>query len=285
MDVDLGLLLATVATAAAALVAIVGGLLVSRVVSLATERSGLLHRRDDLLGQLETELNRHYDLQHRLLASDAGYILRPKYKQLADPEARVDLEAWIAEAEIDRRVKEVEPFLRQEQERFAEAREKLLPGFEAHDGVPNFDFDDLVMGGVFKLPPGYRDIYSAVFDQLAKEFEPPRRHGVGSTSTGRTSATKWNHWTSRWPTTSSTHLERSVDETQHRIAALEVQVEQARTALSRVSRPVGVGTGVAVLGYFGTVGTLVPLAMMMFEPRLQTGTGWLEDVPVVVELG
>lgn len=60
-------LLSTTASAAAALVAIVGGLLVSRVISLATERSGLQQRLADLQARLRATESRTDGLQERLL--------------------------------------------------------------------------------------------------------------------------------------------------------------------------------------------------------------------------
>lgn len=270
--VDLGLVLATVATAAAALVAIVGGLLVSRVVSLATERSGLIHRRDDLSGQLETERARLVDLKDRLLASDARYVLRPKYKQLAKPEPRIDLEAWIAEEEVDRTVDEIQAFLDEELARFTDARERLAPMFEEH-GAPDFGFDDLVEAGIAKLPPGHRDIHDAVFEQLVDEHTPPAAEPTWAISV-QTAYQMPEIFFSVGDHQEHAHLERQSDQTEHRISALEVQVEQASLALARVTQPVGLRAGVAVLAYFGSVGTLVPFAMMMAEPQLLPAAGW-----------
>ena len=60
------LFLATVATAASALVAIVGGLLVARVVAIASERNGLHLRIEELSSELGKALTEHSDYEARL---------------------------------------------------------------------------------------------------------------------------------------------------------------------------------------------------------------------------
>lgn len=75
--------LSVTSTASAALVAIVGGFLVSKVVSLATERLGLLHRRDDLRAQLRSTEERRDKLDQRLLHWDAEEVLNDNCEALA----------------------------------------------------------------------------------------------------------------------------------------------------------------------------------------------------------
>ena len=76
MDVDIGLFLATVATATSAFVAIVGGLLVSRVVAMATESSGLDHHLRDLAAALSQERGHSTRIEERLLWGKPGPFLK-----------------------------------------------------------------------------------------------------------------------------------------------------------------------------------------------------------------
>jgi hypothetical protein len=278
MDIDLGLLLATVATAAAALVAIVGGLLVSRVVSLASERSGLIHRRDDLRGQLATERERRDELDRRWVERDADDILSGHYEELAAVPPQVALEEWIAEDGANRTSEEVLPFVEEVVRELAEAREALEPIFTP-DGTKD-TLSALERSGMVTIPPGKRAYYEGAYDRLEREYPykpPPDPFGVGALAPIQSSI-DYSRLTAA-PIVAGSHaryhqLVRDADEAHHRVASVEVQLEQAELALARVSRPVGVGAGVGVLAYFGTVGTLVPFGMMMFEPRLKAGAGW-----------
>lgn len=269
---DPGLLLSTVATASAALVAIVGGLLVSRVVSLATERSGLLHRRDDLRSQLEGALARGAQLEQRRLEWDADEVLWPYYEELADPRAEVPpLEVMIRAQEVDRPVAEIQPFLEQTVTDMAEAREMLSRLFE--EGRPDASFDEWVTAGL-PVPAGKRRIYETVYEQLLEEHpKPPTRHGFDISML--TDPPRMN--VGDLPTVISTqdmNLSRDLDEARHQVATLKAQVEQADLALARVSSPKGVTGGAWVLGYFGTVGTLYPLGIMVAMSDVPQWTLW-----------
>lgn len=167
-DQTLALFLTTVATATAALVAIVGGLLVSRVVSLATESSGLAQRRDDLTSALSLELTRRHELATRLLRWDALDVLADHFDELAGDDPHPDLAVWIREAGSSRTVEEVRPFLNESIERLQAARRELLPLFT--DGGRNDDLDDAVRAGEADPPPGEKLYYEEAWWRLKDDY-------------------------------------------------------------------------------------------------------------------
>lgn len=271
---DPGLLLSTVATASAALVAIVGGLLVSRVVSLATERSGLLHRRDDLRSQLDAARRRLEELQARRLQWDADDVLSPYYARLADPEQDAPtLERMITAQGVDRTPEEIQPFLDEVLVDLAAARELLEPAFR--EGPPDFTFREVVRSGV-PIPAAKRDVYEAAFDQLVKENPKPRQpyDSLLASIAPTTSAVSANIGA-----TQQMNLDRDLEDARHAVAGLEAQLEQACLALARVTEPRGITGGVWVLGYFGAVGTLYPLAIMV---AAETVPDWMQWTVVLL---
>lgn len=269
---DPGLLLSTVATASAALVAIVGGLLVSRVVSLATERSGLLHRRDDLASQLAGARRRLAELEDRRLRWDADDILAPYHENMADPNAEVPtLDRMIAAQEVDRTVEEIRPFYDEALEALEAARAMFEPLFK--DGRPDFKFRDVVRAGV-PIPAGKRELYEAMFDQLLQEHPKPRNPYGLDFDYDMLAGIGPGGPTFPIAATQELNLDRDLEDTRHQVAMLLAQVEQAELALARVSSPKGVTGGVWVLGYFGAVGTLLPLTLMVALTTLPTWLRW-----------
>ncbi len=126
--VDAHVLLSTIATAAAALVAIVGGLLVSRVISLASEQNGLAKRCDDLEADAAVAQARLAELDGRLLPLEIQECL-DEVREDHVRGRKVDVAKVIAECAPTRALDEIGPALRRQAERFAAIRAALTPAF------------------------------------------------------------------------------------------------------------------------------------------------------------
>lgn len=266
-------LLTTTATAAAALVAIVGGLLVSRVISLATERSGLEQRLTDLQAQLTAAEARRDAFEDRLLRWDVQEVLWEGREQFAQG-GDLDIQAMIDEARVDRTVAEVQSFVEEEVERYQAIREHLESVFA--DGHPGFSFDEVPEQHAIQIDPEDEAAYELVWKVLEQENPKPARHrdrfgidpalliGLNSPTVHaiRNTAQANEHAT----------LRRDADEARHEVDALKVQIEQTELAAARVVRPQGVRAGLWVLGYVTFTGVLIPLSLTAFG--LESMTRW-----------
>lgn len=256
--------LSATSTASAALVAIVGGLLVSKVVGLATERLGLLHRRDDLLSQLRPAEKRRDDLESRLLRWDAEEVIDCNYEHLLPLPEIPNVEMMIRESGVDRATEEIKPFVDAELDRLRQARQVLEPLF--HENPPDELLDELVADARVVVPDGSRRAYDEMFRQLHHEYAPPKKNPFGINidppSFGLGDVNVMRTLRSTQEQNEHAQLARDVEQARHDVTALRLQLSQAKFALQRVSQPAGVGWGAAVLGYFATVGTLFPLALM-----------------------
>lgn len=270
------ILLATIATASAALVAIVGGLLVSRVVSLATERSGLLHRRDELEARIGLAESRHQELSSDLRRWDSADVVEESLDELAKLPDEPDIEKMIREASVNRTVDEVAPAVEHALTRMREARETLEPFFE--EGHPDELLYELREAGKVDFPPEQWMYYDAMWDQLVDEL-PKRQSPFGpgidpSALRGLDDATRINRQLrDQSEEKVRAQLRRDVDDARHQLDALRLERDQLDAALTRVEHPSGIGSGVAVLGYFALVGILFPLAVIA---RLETIPAWLQ---------
>lgn len=283
--------LATIVEAAVAVVAIVGGLLVSRIVSLSTDRSGLTQRRDDLRVLIEKAKGRYGELEDRLLQLDAGEILEPHYQRLAHLPEEVHLAGMIVEAESTRTVEEIQPFLDDLLRRFREARVVLEPLFE--NEYPDVTLEELDKFG--RLPIDLRGdwaIYDAALDALYEENKPlPASDRFGLFP--NVGALPGLGLDSGWSTVSAirnqaeqaehAQVRRDRDDARHLVDSLEAQVVQTDQALAAVSRPTGVTPAVLVLGYFTTVAA-TGLLLMVGSDRLEPWAAWIIAAAFVVGL-
>ncbi len=260
-------LLSTTAAAAAALVAIVGGLLVSRVISLATERTGLEQRLSDLHAQLNAAEVRRGQFDDRLLQGDVQEVLWEGREAFARGLDKLDIQAMIDEAGVDRHLEEVRPFVEEEAVRYRSIREHVLPLFAKRR--PDTTFEELREAGIISVARDEETTYELVWEALVEEHsEPPTRDpfgiGLGHLPTGIADAS-WRTVSAIRNTAEETEhatLRRDAEEARHRVDALKIQIEQTELAVARVARPRGVIAGLLVLGYVTITGTLVPLALM-----------------------
>lgn len=264
VSVDPDPLLSTTATAAAALVAIVGGLLVSRVVSLATERSGLEQRLADLLSQLGAAEKQRDELEARLLRWDVSDVLWEGREAFAKGDETYDVQAMIDEAGVDRSVEEVRHFVDQEAARYQSIRERLEPVFA--NGHPGFTFDEARENGL-SVTRDEEGAYEAVWEALSEEHPEPRRAGylgidLDSLRSTSLHTTVVDTVRSAAAGAELASLRGDTESARHRVDALKVLVEQMELALAQVGRPHGVSRGLWVLGYVIVTGTFVPLGVM-----------------------
>ncbi|MTV27950.1 hypothetical protein FTX61_21415 [Nitriliruptoraceae bacterium ZYF776] len=269
---DPGLLLSTTATASAALVAIVGGLLVARVVSLATERSGLLHRRDELVDRLQHAESRHVQLADRLFQRDVGKLIHSHRRFLATLPEDPDVQAMLEAAGVSRRADEIEDHIAGAIGHLSDIREELEPLFS--EGRPERDFWDHLVRKLIEPPAHETFLWEAMFNQLASEqpveydaYGSPKRYPARlSDDVSRIN----NHLREQDERASYDRLRADVGAAADRVSSLALELDHARSALDRVSHPVGVGWGVTVLSYFSAVGILVPLVLMLVADDLST---------------
>lgn len=258
-------LLSTTATATAALVAIVGGLLVSRVINLASERSGLEQRLADLRARLSAAQVRSDAFEDRLLRWDVRETLWEGRKQLAKGGA-LDIEAMIDEAGVERTVDELRPFVDEEAARYRVIREHLAPAFA--DGRPGVTLDDWREENVIEVDREDETAYELVWDALEEENPKPRRTGDPFGMDYSALFPTDPNWRTvhairnTAEVTEHATLRRDADEARHQVDALNIQIEQTELAVARVARPEGVTGGLWVLGYMTVTGVLIPLGLM-----------------------
>lgn len=258
--VDPNWLLSTTAVASAALVAIIGGLLVSRVISIASERQALLRRARTLL-ELQQSRAAQANAIRRTRLSAAQYVFAEHHVE------RVLLDGI---ADVAMLLDEFFPAGGERQDLEAVGPQIIATMVKARDQID----DAAKKSGQFSASAsGLREmgltfpteeewIYVVVAEELARQA---RRSYLGvipiTPPQGRTFRDIQDE------------RESDEDEVRAQIAALAAEQDAVEREADRLKNiPRGVIQGIVVLAIFGIIGILLPLYEMTKRP-IQAGPG------------
>jgi hypothetical protein len=275
MAIDPTPLLSTIASSSAGLVAIVGGLLVARFVTLDSEQQGAQRVLDDAEARLATARQRAGKATGRVLRWDAWDFLSNRSVMEAINEGVEDLAELRRRGDATRLTdEELQPFLR-------EVRGELARAHEVLEGVvPAYKHLETRLWHVFQrstpsLPEiGWDLAWEIAFEQIVdrREFESPRgKFGLGGPIDlpGRLppirlpTDTDWEAIRARRRDDLVANRERA----EQQVEDLESEVQRLRQARDAVVRPQGLGWGLVILGYFAVVGVVVPILLMSRGPQ------------------
>jgi hypothetical protein len=248
-------LLNTTATSSAALVAIVGGLLVSRVVALRSDREGLRRRSQELDAQVKALSEQLHEVGEELLRRDAVDFIHEAAEELIGSEGDVDLDVLMRHHDPrDRSADELRPFVE-------EAGKAVAAAFGRKDPA-----------AMLETPT---DRYALLANRIAEELgeEPPDRT---VSANGKAFTLKQEE--------AYRQLLRDQQALGSEKRTRELEKGQVDAALAGLADPSGVWPGLAVLLYFSVAGCLVPLAVMAAGPE-KLGTALSVTIVVLFASG
>lgn len=268
MQVDPNWLLSTTAQSAAALVAIIGGFLVSRLVAISTTRQGLKQRlqensavRAATQAALDETTAAIKDTARRTFRAEAaGTVARERGTVPADSAIKLrhvkgaqpaDLEAWSDELAMEVRscFQTIEAALRPYEPTVD--RSKL-----AQRQVDLAVFDPIVVDSVILTIEANKQARATGAPAVV-----PNRAASGHTRPAPDDVS-----------VEQDHRIAHLAELSARLQALSSEGEVIVRHLVQVGSPRGVYPGIAVLAYFALVGIVLPLALMASRPVVGTLT-------------
>jgi hypothetical protein len=255
-------LLSSAAQSAAALVAIVGGFLVSRVIGISAERDAASTRLYDLTGRLEQVKVRQVDVVNQLRDHDfedwfeevEGPVMESK--GAATPEALFDFHApdpWT--------VDDFAPALRNRLAEYRQAFERLGPEVRRRE-----DFSAICtrlgLDAHNRASRIWEYVHFSLQTDLGPDFEEP--YGlhlpiIPADSTARNAALEGQRAARR------NDLVNQRSETSYQVRDLESQIDQTSRFLGSFIVPPDVWRGFRVLVYFSIVGIVWPLSLMALQ--------------------
>jgi hypothetical protein len=272
--IDEGSLLATLAQSSAAVVAIVGGFLVSRLVQLSSEREGLrrqLVRAQDELRNVVGAYDEAHD--YRLANSQRDFrdwVIDDLIK--ATP-ATLDRDALLTD-KIPRgsSPEEMAPYLDDLIDEVTQVKAAVMK-YVRRDDVDTLRLDELRERGL-QVPEAQQDIYYGVVDAVTEQLSRPPSYSF------LRAAPRLALGNIVSPVIRSTELRR-LDESirdeqdlRSRRTMLEAEVTRVTHEIDAIGRPAGVTAAIVILAIYSVLGIVAPVVVMGLG--LKTLPGWLE---------
>jgi hypothetical protein len=279
-------LLSTVAGSSAAMVAIVGGLLVARFVTIASEQEGVQQLLDDGDGRLTIARNRAQGARRALYSWDVNTFFDTEVIQAISEGQRnigalreIGSPTRLSDESLARVLDEIAA-------EFESARRTLSPlvGTQRpREGWP--DWPDFRRSTTALPETTWPAVWETTYDTLTASPGIPGRFPPSITSFVSTAPEYVALDVQRRDALRADleHAEQQVE---------DIEAEQARLQRRRnaIVRPKGLGGGLIVLGFFTVVGVIIPLWLMSRGPtRLTAHLGevifWLFFAGLVLLLG
>lgn len=261
MALDPGWLLSSLAQSTAAVVAIVGGFLVSRLVQLSSEREGLRRQLQHTLDEL-AHVNKAYAAAHEYRRTNSEQAF---FKWVIDDLAAANLDALDRDSLFEEYMprgssrEELEPYLDTLIASLTSVRAKVQPLLR-HGDTNEIDLEDLRDRGL-RISDAEEVIYEAVVNAFAARL-PERSIGQLSAALLRGAMIPSD------PVGRAADLRRlddSIrDEQQLRsgVASLVATRDRTITELELLGHPVGVTPAIIILTVYALLGIMCPVAVL-----------------------
>ncbi|HUS25973.1 MAG TPA: hypothetical protein VMY99_01330 [Nevskiaceae bacterium] len=264
-------LLSTLSQSSAAMVAIIGGFLVSKLVAISSEREGLRRQLVSAKQKLK-HIKPAYESAHnyRLDNSKSAFfdwVLDDLVQAGLD---EVDYEALInSNTPRGSSLEEMLPEVVSLHERIKQAYGKISPRLKGAYSDSDLDLEDLKNQGL-AVAEAEEPVYESVFYLLKSQLpETPPVSVMGmvlpklpSFSVGPITPA-WNHEVDARRLDESIREEQSLKE---QLVAIESEIERLTFDLAKLGRPVGIIPAVWILALLSLVGIVLPVIVMAFDP-------------------
>jgi hypothetical protein len=260
--IDEGSLLGTLAQSAAAVVAIVGGFLVSRLVQLSSEREGL--RRQLVRAQDELKhVAALYDKAHEYRQANSrrdfyGWVINDLIK--AGP-ATLDRGALLDRIPRGSSAEEIAPYLDDLIDEIAQVK-ATLEKYVRRGDVDTLHIEDLRERGL-QVPQAQENIYSCVADWRIEQLPRP------SSGFAMSRVPFGNQIFQAASSAELRRLDDSIRDEQDlrsRKTMLEAEVARVKREIGLIGRPAGVTSAIVILAIYSVLGIVAPVVVM--------GLGW-----------
>ncbi|MCY9107257.1 hypothetical protein [Bacillus atrophaeus] len=252
---DLNGLISTITTSTAALVAIIGGFLVSRVISLSSEQTGIKRRIREIDNDLLAKKELLQNIENYLLEEDAKDFLKDNIKKLLQMESLSEI---INEDKYNyRSEEELKPYFNEMQN----IMQELFTLFDKLEELDD-DFDDFYKKNSHHLKDiEKRDLYEIAYDGMMDWVS-----SQSQSSDPFALALNYRPPISNLPSVNLEYRDkkREHDRLYDDIRVLELQIEEQRKILNDYGKPRGVWGGFAVLVYACIVGIIYPSMLLPY---------------------
>lgn len=254
--INLDILITTIITSTSALVAIIGGFLVSRVITLSSEQSGIRRRLKETINELNNKKERLSKTKEFILSEDALDFIRDNAKEILENQRSLE-DILRTDEYIKRSIDEISPFVSEFNEIFTE----MMDLIEETSEFPNYFSDFLkVMKGDFSKPDK-KEFYEIAYDTLIKYSEGSQQLGPLAFNTianipNVAEQRRYNE------------AVKEKEQLEYEIKFLETQFEEQNKVIIDYGKPKGIWGGMIVLIYSCIVGIAYPVTLLPYPVNI-----------------
>jgi hypothetical protein len=263
MLTDPNWLLSTVVQSTATFVAIVAGFIISRLLALSAERSGIQTKVRDIKLQLGIKKQILDDLEKRLLEMDADDFLEKSYvlNMIIESDGQISLREVLKQVtDYNRSEDELRPYWDEAVKATKNAFRIVKDNFSELE--KNEDTDVFLKNLGVDLSSYRWKIYHLVFFKMLDEYEKERNpFGAIINSTAKIHIPEFP---SIDENTRYRVIEQDIEIIERDEYALEKQLSDLEAQLKQLGQPQGVKLGIIFLVYFSLVGIVIPAFFLPF---------------------
>lgn len=266
---DLNILISSIITGTSSLVAIIGGFLVSRVISLSSEQSAIEKRLKEINNDISIKKDMYEKSSALLLAEDVDDFILENIKNFVFTDKSV--EQLLDEGDYDGLTAEkLEPFIKL----FNSVKDEVIKIINEYDkDTISKDFDDIINGKSDLNIPDKKYWYELVYDEIYESL--PREQPLNSFS-----LPQFMHN----PTYNQKHITPVIEQQRYRemvkdceklsndLIILSAQQKEQQELLSYYGTPHCMWSGLGVLMYACIVGIVFPSLLLPYPIEYYNNT-------------
>lgn len=258
-SVFLETLISTIITSTAALIAIIGGFLVSRVIALSSEQNGINRKLREISNEITAKEDTFSRVKDYIMNEDAFDFISDNVEELSVGKVSLE-EVHKSDQFTELSVEQLEPYIKEYKSIFNE----LLDHVGKFSSVPSdfYEFKKKLTTEVSKPEKldWYEVAYSFIYKSLPKE--KPRNSFLPNIPPLPNLSN---------PVPSVNHYYREQvkikEQLENELEVLKLQKEEQQKILAEYGNPSGVWSGLAVLVYSSVVGIAYPVTMLPYPPN------------------
>lgn len=256
------------------MVAIVGGLLVARFVTIQSEQDGAQQLLDDGQERLATAQRRQQEAESRLYDRDVdSFFDRDVIRAISEGKQGVaDLRDTGGYTQLtDEQLTEVTQIIVLEFETARRVLKELLPQAEAASYPA---WEEFKRSRTDLPETNWEEVWETAYGDLITPTQPTRYSSLlgGFNSPIPLSIIPIPPEISVLRGQRRDALRTNLDRAAQQVEDIESEVQRLRRAREAIVRPKGLGLGLVILGYFTLTGVIVPLWLMSRAPQQLTPT-------------
>lgn len=278
LEMDLNILISTIVTATAALVAIIGGFLVSRVITMSSERKGIERRVREIRNDLLAKRDIYENAEEILLEEDVDDFIRDNLEELVKREKT--LEEIVEDDDYNNRsIEELQPYLEKLEQLILEV-EGMVNG-SYRDDISN-DFESFLKDEQIKVKyPQEMYLYKDVFYYIKKTLPKRQANPLISAfpDVHQSVMMKPSLISSIGPVNHQLYRDKKKnrDTLKDEVKILTLQLEEQEKILEDYAKPRGFWGGLIVLIYASIIGVAYPTTLLPYPMNTYDdgATKWL----------